>query len=48
MEDDQFSVLAAPLQHTIPCLGFVVVEKDRPGRLKIEHVEPIVDKHMVL
>lgn len=33
MENDQFSVYAEPLDHTIFCLGYRVVQKDLEGRL---------------
>ena len=29
---------AAPMQHTIPCVGYVITEKTRPGRLKFDEV----------
>ncbi|HEX8173105.1 MAG TPA: ribonuclease Z [Thermoanaerobaculia bacterium] len=29
---DGFTVIAAPLEHSVPCLGYCVVEDDRPGR----------------
>jgi ribonuclease Z len=42
VEEDDASVYAAPMNHGIPCLGFVVQEQSRPGRLRKELVEPIV------
>jgi ribonuclease Z len=41
------SVQAAPLQHTIPCLGYVVTEKDRIGALRPELIEEVVDRNQV-
>ena len=26
------------MQHTIPCVGYVITEKTRPGRLKFDEV----------
>jgi ribonuclease BN (tRNA processing enzyme) len=40
--EDDVDVYAAPMNHGIPCLGFVVKEQSRPGRLRQELVEPIV------
>eukprot|EP01114_Cavostelium_apophysatum_P017026 TRINITY_DN4966_c0_g1_i1.p1 TRINITY_DN4966_c0_g1~~TRINITY_DN4966_c0_g1_i1.p1 ORF type:complete len:136 (-),score=4.63 TRINITY_DN4966_c0_g1_i1:68-475(-) len=36
--DSDFTVSSAPLKHTIPCWGYVIQEKDRPGRLNIEEL----------
>ncbi len=33
---DGFSVVAAPLEHSVPALGYCVIEDDRPGRFDIE------------
>ena len=41
-DEDDVKVYAAPMSHGIPCLGFVVEEQDRPGRLRKDFVEPIV------
>ncbi|WP_028593653.1 ribonuclease Z [Paenibacillus assamensis] len=35
-EDEQFVVTAMQLSHRIPTLGYRIVEKDRPGKLKFE------------
>ena len=43
IDDDTFVVQAAPLQHTVPCVGYVVVEKDRPGSVRVEHLHSIVE-----
>lgn len=37
-EDEQFTVHARPLDHGIYCLGYRVVEKDRPGTLLVEQL----------
>eukprot|EP00546_Thalassionema_frauenfeldii_P012765 CAMPEP_0178913724 /NCGR_PEP_ID=MMETSP0786-20121207/11004_1 /TAXON_ID=186022 /ORGANISM="Thalassionema frauenfeldii, Strain CCMP 1798" /LENGTH=587 /DNA_ID=CAMNT_0020586503 /DNA_START=433 /DNA_END=2196 /DNA_ORIENTATION=- len=42
----EIKVYAAPMSHTIPCLGFVVKEKDRKGRLRNDVVEPIVRRNI--
>lgn len=45
-EDDDVAVFAAPMQHSVPCVGFVFSEKPKPGRLKIEEIKPLVDANM--
>lgn len=35
-EDDQFIVMAQPLQHVVPCFGYRVVQKELPGELLVE------------
>lgn len=42
LDDSEFTVQAAPMQHTIPCVGYVIAEKKKPGRLKVEMVQDIV------
>lgn len=39
-------VFASPMSHGIPCLGYVVEELPRAGRLKNELVEPIVRRNV--
>ena len=41
-DEDDVKVYAAPMSHGVPCLGYVVEEQSRPGRLRNELVEPIV------
>lgn len=41
-DEDDVKVYAAPMSHGVPCLGYVVEEQDRPGRLRNDFVEPIV------
>ena len=36
---------AAPMQHTIPCVGYVITEKTRPGRLKFDEVREVVERN---
>lgn len=38
-EDEQFTVLALPLDHGIYCVGYRIVEKDRPGTLLVEKLK---------
>ncbi|WP_409251275.1 ribonuclease Z [Bacillus sp. SCS-153A] len=35
-EDDQFSVEACKLDHALPCFGYRIVEKDKPGVLQAD------------
>ena len=32
-EDAEYNIKAVPLQHRIPCFGYVIQEKDKPGTL---------------
>ncbi|KAJ8605149.1 hypothetical protein CTAYLR_000490 [Chrysophaeum taylorii] len=38
-------VRAAPMVHTVPCVGYVVQEPDRPGKLDVSKVEPVLEKN---
>mmetsp|Transcript_22571 Transcript_22571/g.58788 ORF Transcript_22571/g.58788 Transcript_22571/m.58788 type:complete len:515 (+) Transcript_22571:101-1645(+) len=40
------TVRAAPMAHTVPCVGFVVVEPDRPGALDVDKVAPILERNI--
>ena len=47
VEDEQdVKVYAAPMSHGIPCVGYVVEELPRPGRLRNDLVEPIVKRNV--
>lgn len=46
-DEEDVKVYAAPMSHGIPCLGYVVDEQPRPGRLRNEYVEPIVRRNVV-
>lgn len=46
VDEDDVQVHAAPMAHGIPCVGFVVQEASRPGRLNRELVEPIVRRNV--
>jgi len=39
------SVKAAPMQHTVPCVGYVIKESERPGRLRFDNVRELVEAH---
>ena len=39
-------VYAGPMSHGVPCVGYVVQESDRPGRLRDEYVKPIALRNM--
>ena len=46
LEDEQdVQIYAAPMSHGIPCVGYVVDERPRPGRLRQEIVQPIVQRN---
>lgn len=45
--DSELSVQAAPMQHTVPCVGYVVREKDRIGRLQVEKVLELVQANKI-
>jgi ribonuclease Z len=41
-DEGDVKVYAAPMSHGIPCVGYAVLEEDRPGRLRDEVVRPII------
>ncbi len=43
---DGLVVRAAPMVHTVPCVGFVVEERARPGRLNAEKVRPLIQANL--
>ena len=45
-DEDDVKVYAAPMSHGIPCVGYVVEEQSRPGRLRDEVVKPIVERNL--
>eukprot|EP00523_Entomoneis_sp_CCMP467_P000091 CAMPEP_0168754586 /NCGR_PEP_ID=MMETSP0724-20121128/19583_1 /TAXON_ID=265536 /ORGANISM="Amphiprora sp., Strain CCMP467" /LENGTH=605 /DNA_ID=CAMNT_0008803081 /DNA_START=295 /DNA_END=2115 /DNA_ORIENTATION=+ len=45
-DEEDVKVYAAPMSHGIPCVGYVVHEQPRPGRLRNELVEPIVRRNV--
>jgi len=38
-------VFAAPMSHGIPCVGYVVKEQTKPGRLRPDLVQPIIERN---
>ena len=44
--DSGVRVYAAPMSHGVPCVGYVVQEADRPGRLRDEIVKPICHRNI--
>jgi ribonuclease Z len=40
-DGDSVSVKAGPVMHTIPSFGFVVTERDEPGKLDAEHLKEL-------
>jgi len=45
-DEGDVQVYAAPMSHGIPCVGYVVQEQPRPGRLRNEIVEPVVRRNV--
>jgi ribonuclease Z len=41
-QNETLQVTAAPLQHTVPSVGYVIQEKDRAGKLNVELLEPFM------
>jgi len=44
-DEGDVKVHAAPMSHGVPCVGYVVEEENKPGRLKSELVEPIAKRN---
>lgn len=44
-DEGDVRVYAAPMSHGVPCLGYVVEEENKPGRLRNELVAPIAQKN---
>lgn len=44
-KDSDVSVHAAPMSHGVPCVGYVIEEHDRPGRLQPENVLPVIERN---
>jgi len=45
-DEADVSVYAAPMSHSIPCVGYVIEEKSKPGRLRSELVTPVVKRNL--
>lgn len=48
IDEEAVAVRAAPLQHSVPCVGYVVRESDRPGRLRVDAVVPQLEANREL
>jgi ribonuclease BN (tRNA processing enzyme) len=46
IQDEGVNVYASPMSHSIPCIGYCIEEAPRPGRLRNELVEPIVQRNL--
>lgn len=46
-DDDEVTVHAAPMSHGVPCVGYIVQERDRPGRLRPENVLPVIQRNQL-
>lgn len=46
-DEGDVKVYAAPMSHSVPCVGYVIEEQSRPGRLRDELVTPIVKRNLV-
>ena len=44
--NEDVKVCAAPMSHSVPCVGYVIEEKSKPGRLRSELVTPIVKRNL--
>lgn len=44
-DEGDVKVYAAPMSHGVPCVGYVVEEIDKPGRLRNDLVEPIARRN---
>ncbi|RIA81202.1 beta-lactamase-like protein [Glomus cerebriforme] len=42
IDEEDYIVSAAPIEHSIPCLGYVINENPIPGNINIELVKPIL------
>jgi ribonuclease Z len=48
VEEEHLAVRAAPLQHSVPCVGYVIREADRPGKLRVDAVLPRLEQNREL
>lgn len=44
-DENGLTVKAAPMQHTVPCVGFVVTESDQNGSLRVDKVKDLVESN---
>ncbi|KAL7548710.1 hypothetical protein ACHAWF_011979 [Thalassiosira exigua] len=45
VSEDDVAVRAAPMSHGVPCVGYVVEERDQPGRLQPELVREAIERN---
>jgi len=45
-DGDGVRVYAGPMSHGVPCVGYVIQEPNRPGRLRDEYVKPICQRNI--
>ncbi len=43
LANDELTVAAAPVSHTVPCVGYVIAERPKEGRLLAERVVPHIE-----
>eukprot|EP01039_Chlorochromonas_danica_P009249 gene9249-10212_t len=43
--EGELSVKAAPLQHSVPCIGYSITENDRLGSLKVDVIKDVVERN---
>lgn len=43
--DDKIEVMAAPMRHTVPTVGFVIKEKSLPGKMKPSVIQEQIEKN---
>lgn len=44
-DDAILGVAAAPMVHTVPCVGYVVTERDKPGKLDVDKVRGVLERN---
>jgi len=44
--EGEIKVYAAPMSHGVPCVGYVVEEAGKPGRLRSDLIEPIAKRNL--
>lgn len=43
--DAEVTVLAGPMKHTVPCVGFVITEADRQGSIQADGLWPVIERN---
>jgi len=44
-DEGDVMVHAAPMSHGVPCVGYVVTEQNKPGRLRPDIIQPIIERN---